>query len=71
MGGYDIFVSTLSEEGVWSEAENIGYPINTTSDDTGFMMTRDGQTGFYSTARDAQSDGNIGNKDIYMIHFGK
>ncbi len=71
MGGFDIFVSTLSEEGVWSNPENMGYPINTTSDDTGFMMTSDGSTGVYSTAREAQKNGNIGNQDVYMIHFGK
>jgi len=71
MGGYDIFVSTLSEDGVWTEPENLGYPINTTSDDTGFMMTSDGLYGFYATARDAQTNGSIGNIDIYRIHFGK
>lgn len=71
MGGFDIFVSTLSEEGMWSDPENIGYPINTTSDDTGFMMTRDGLTGYYATAREAQSNGHIDNIDIYCVHFGK
>ncbi|MDX9931191.1 MAG: hypothetical protein RB294_01300 [Bacteroidales bacterium] len=71
MGGFDIFVSTLSEEGMWSDPENIGYPINTTSDDTGFMMTRDGLTGYYATAREAQFNGHIDNIDIYCIHFGK
>ena len=71
MGGFDIFVSTLSEEGMWSDPEGIGYPINTTSDDTGFMMTSDGTTGFYATAREAQTNGNISNIDIYRIHFGK
>lgn len=71
MGGFDIFVSTLSEEGMWSDPEGIGYPINTTSDDTGFMMTSDGTTGFYATAREAQTNGNVGNIDIYRIHFGK
>ncbi len=71
MGGFDIYVSTLSEEGVWSKPENMGYPINTTSDDTGFMMSRDGTTGYYSTARDAQQNANVGNQDIYIIHFGQ
>lgn len=71
MGGFDIFVSTLSEEGMWSDPDNMGYPINTTSDDNGFMMTRDGLTGFYATAREAQTNGNIGNQDIYKINFGK
>lgn len=71
MGGYDVFVSTLSEEGVWSEPENMGYPINTTSDDTGFMMNRDGTIGFYATARDAQFNATIGNQDVYQINFAQ
>jgi hypothetical protein len=71
MGGFDIFVTTLSEEGIWSNPENFGYPVNTTSDDTGFMMKKDGSVGFYSTARDAQSNSSIGNADIYQINFGQ
>ncbi|PKP02111.1 MAG: hypothetical protein CVU11_13050 [Bacteroidetes bacterium HGW-Bacteroidetes-6] len=71
MGGFDIFVTTLSEEGIWSDPENIGYPVNTTSDDTGFMMNKDGSTGYYSTAREAQSNASVGNADIYQISFGQ
>ncbi|HEY9123743.1 MAG TPA: OmpA family protein [Bacteroidales bacterium] len=33
MGGYDIFVSDRLPNGEWGEPRNIGYPINTTSDD--------------------------------------
>ena len=33
MGGYDIFVSDRLPNGEWSEPRNIGYPINSTSDD--------------------------------------
>ena len=41
MGGFDIFTSTLSEDGFWSEAENIGYPINSTSDDVFYLPVDD------------------------------
>lgn len=71
MGGYDIFVSTLSDDGIWSEPENMGYPINTTYDDIGFMMTPDGKKGYYSTARDAHENAEINNLDIYEIFFGE
>ncbi len=71
MGGYDIFVSTLSDEGIWSEPENMGYPINTTYDDIGFMMTPDGTKGYYATARDAHENAYINNLDIFEIFFGE
>lgn len=71
MGGFDIFVSTLSDEGIWAEPENMGFPINTTSDDIGFMMTIDGKKGYYSSARDAHENAHINNLDIYEVFFGE
>lgn len=69
MGGYDIFVTTRDEDGFWFEAENIGYPINTTSDDTGFFMTADGKKAYYSTARNAQKSAHVNRYDIYEVNF--
>lgn len=69
MGGFDIFVTTLSDEGVWSTPDNLGYPINTTSDDTGFMLSKDGSRGFYSSARGAADNGYVDNLDIYEVLF--
>jgi outer membrane protein OmpA-like peptidoglycan-associated protein/tetratricopeptide (TPR) repeat protein len=65
MGGYDIFKSTLNEDGSWSEPENMGYPINTIDDDVFFVINASGRRGYYSSFR---SDGH-GEKDIYMITF--
>lgn len=70
MGGYDIFVTTLSEEGIWTTPENMGFPLNTTSDDIGFMMLRDGRRAFYSTAKGAHDNAYIDNLDIYELNFG-
>ena len=64
MGGYDIFKSTL-KEGEWQEPVNIGYPVNTTSDDFCFVLSADGKKGFYSSQR---LDG-MGGQDIYMLTF--
>lgn len=69
MGGYDIFVATLNEDGTWSEPENLGYPINTTSDDTGFCLTEGGKIGYYSTARNAHKSAVLNCRDIYEIRF--
>lgn len=71
MGGYDIFVTTLSEEGLWTNPENMGPPLNTTSDDIGFMMMRDGRRAFYSTAKGAHDNAFIDNLDIYEVIFGE
>lgn len=66
MGGYDIFYSTALPGGKgWKEPVNVGYPINTTSDDAFYMVSADKQSAYYSSTR---SDG-AGEKDIYMVTF--
>jgi outer membrane protein OmpA-like peptidoglycan-associated protein len=67
MGGHDIFKSVLqdAEKGVWSEPENVGYPINTPDDDIYFVESKDGKRGYYSSVRD---DG-MGYSDIYRIEI--
>jgi outer membrane protein OmpA-like peptidoglycan-associated protein/tetratricopeptide (TPR) repeat protein len=65
MGNYDIFKSTLSEDGKWSTPKNIGYPINTVDDDVFFVINASGRRGYYSSFKE---DGH-GEKDIYMITF--
>ncbi|MBI2967252.1 MAG: PD40 domain-containing protein [Bacteroidetes bacterium] len=65
MGGYDIFKTTFSSEGIWSVPENIGYPINTPDDDIYFVLSTNGKTGYYSSLR----TGGYGGADIYLIHF--
>lgn len=63
MGGFDIFTSTLSEEGLWSEPENIGYPINTTDDDVFYVPTKDEKHAYYSSVK----EGGLGDQDIYRL----
>jgi outer membrane protein OmpA-like peptidoglycan-associated protein len=62
IGGYDIFKSVL-ENGTWSTPVNLGAPINTPDDDLYFVITADGKTGYYASAK----TGGIGDKDIYQI----
>lgn len=42
MGGYDVFYSDLTDNGVWMEPVNAGFPINTTFDDLFFNPGGDG-----------------------------
>ena len=64
MGGYDIFNTTLNEDGFWGDVENMGYPINTVEDDLFFFLTKDESKAFYSSAK----KGN-GKTDIYQINL--
>jgi hypothetical protein len=63
MGGYDILVCDLLEDGTWSDARNLGYPFNSTEDDLFYTTTIDGLRGFMTTSR----KGGMGDKDIYEI----
>ena len=50
MGGLDIF-STHPEGSAWSDPENLGYPINTTHDDLGFILAADEKSGYLASDR--------------------
>ncbi|MCX7954586.1 MAG: hypothetical protein N3A01_05280 [Bacteroidales bacterium] len=61
MGGYDIFVSYLNDDGSWSTPQNLAPPINSVYDDIYFIATFDGKTIYFSSNRE---EGN-GSLDIY------
>ncbi|HEY4800081.1 MAG TPA: hypothetical protein VII99_13460, partial [Bacteroidia bacterium] len=63
MGSYDIFRTTLGADGKWSVPVNIGYPINSVSIESKFMLTADKKTAYISTVRDS----GLGERDIVMI----
>jgi len=64
MGGYDVFKSTL-ENNLWSNPENLGYPVNTVNDDVFYVQSADGKTGYYSSSK----AGGYGGQDVYKISF--
>jgi hypothetical protein len=69
IGGYDIFRSEL-KNGYWSTPYNVGKPVNTPQDDKFYIVSSDGQRGYYSSEK---KDG-FGQQDIYMVEpgmFGK
>ncbi|NLJ83037.1 MAG: OmpA family protein, partial [Bacteroidales bacterium] len=51
IGGYDIFISRLNENGKWSKPVNIGYPINSEEDDVGFFVSTLGDKAYFVTNR--------------------
>jgi hypothetical protein len=65
MGGFDIFKSNFSEDGNFTEPENLGSPINTSDDDIFFVLNKEGTTGYFSSER----EGGFGSQDIYKATF--
>ena len=50
MGGFDVFVSRLNVSGEWGEATNIGYPINSPSDENSLIVAKDGRTAYFASS---------------------
>ena len=66
MGGYDIFKSIWNEDGKdWSEAINLGCPINSPDDNFNFVISASGKEAYVSAIRPE----GYGNYDIYKVIF--
>ncbi|TAL57487.1 MAG: hypothetical protein EPN85_14020, partial [Bacteroidetes bacterium] len=65
MGGYDIFKSFRLDT-AWTNPENMGYPVNTPGDDIYYVLSADGQRGYYSS----EKAGGFGQQDIYIVGPG-
>ena len=65
MGGYDIFYSTLLDNGEWSVPLNVGFPLNTTDDDVFFRPLNQGYEGYVSK----ELPGGFGKQDIYRVEI--
>ncbi|MBK7112160.1 MAG: OmpA family protein [Flavobacteriales bacterium] len=51
IGGYDIFFSKMNDDGSWSRPKNIGHPLNTDQDEHGLIVSADGHTAYFASAR--------------------
>jgi len=63
MGGYDIYVTSIDDEGNWTDPVNLGYPINTTDDDLFYYPWNNGQVAYLALL---ESD-TYGKEDIYKV----
>lgn len=71
-GGYDIFYVRKNEKGDWAEPENIGSPINSNGDDTGFFVSSDTKTGYFFSYDEGKVRGKgIGRYDLYGFDLYK
>ena len=63
LGGYDMFISKLGEDGNWKEPQNLGYPINSENDELGMFVTTDGKTAYFCSNK---LEG-VGGWDLYSF----
>jgi hypothetical protein len=64
-GNNDLFYTRKGPGGVWSKPMNLGYPINTISDEGTLFITADGKTAYYASDR-SDSHGGL---DIYSFEL--
>lgn len=64
LGKYDVFVSYKDGKGGWTEAKNIGYPLNTCKDEIGFVVNAYGDKAYFSS--NGQEKNGRG-RDIYEL----
>jgi outer membrane protein OmpA-like peptidoglycan-associated protein len=63
MGGFDIFIAQKIDTN-WTQPVNIGYPINTGSDQVGLFIASNGEKGYYT---DDNSDKGQGRSLLYTF----
>lgn len=63
LGGLDIFITQLDENGNVGDSYNVGKPVNSSSDDFGLILNNEEGIGFFSSSRST----GLGNDDIYTF----
>ncbi|MFZ8835441.1 MAG: OmpA family protein [Flavobacteriales bacterium] len=56
MGGMDLYVVKLDDNGVWSNPLNLGYPINTLADENSLQVFPDGRLALFASDRRRPGD---------------
>ncbi|MDA9312060.1 OmpA family protein [Vicingaceae bacterium] len=65
MGGLDIFMSQLDENGEWGPAVNLGYPINTHKNENSLLVSPNGKIAIFASDR----EGGYGGLDLYQFEL--
>jgi outer membrane protein OmpA-like peptidoglycan-associated protein/tetratricopeptide (TPR) repeat protein len=67
LGGYDIWKSSLLEDGNWSAAENLGADVNTPYDEESAFIHPDGETLYFSS----KGWPGLGGRDLFFSKLDK
>lgn len=62
MGGLDIYRASITDRGILTNIENMGYPLNSAQDDFAFNLM-DKTNGYFASNR----EGGLGSDDIYSF----
>lgn len=65
MGGLDIYMSKRQADGSWGKAVNLGYPINTVTDENSLLVDANGKLAYFASER----EGGYGGLDIYQFEL--
>ena len=65
IGGFDLYKTTLKDDGGWTIPVNLGYPINSEANDKYFILTPSGIKGYFASDR----QGGLGSMDLYEIVY--
>lgn len=65
MGGLDIFMSKRQADGSWGTPVNLGYPINTVTDENSLLVDASGKLAYFASER----EGGFGGLDIYQFEM--
>ncbi len=65
LGGSDLYMCRLQEDGTWSLPINLGYPINTKYDENSLMVDPTGTVAYFASNR----KGGYGDLDIYQFEM--
>ena len=63
MGGLDIYMSQLNEQGEWGSAINLGYPINSHKNENSLLVSPNGKIAIFASDR----EGGYGGLDLYQF----
>ncbi|MNS10107.1 Photosystem I chlorophyll a apoprotein A2 [compost metagenome] len=63
LGGLDVFVSKINDDGSYGDVQNVGAPINGGQDDFAMMIDSENKNGYFTSNR----DGGHGYDDIYRF----
>lgn len=63
MGGLDVFMATTTAASSYTQPENLGPGVNSTTDDFAIYLDASKETGFVSSNR----EGGLGGDDIYIL----
>ena len=67
-GGDDLFYSRRQSDGSWGTPKNMGYPINTESDEGSLVVSANGKTAYFATNRFNKGK-NKNRYDIYSFEL--